>query len=42
MNNVWLQPGAESDELIGYLEGSGLDYDYDTCIMVSARHALRR
>jgi hypothetical protein len=42
MNNVWLQPGAESDELIGYLEGSGLDYDYDTCIMVSARHALHR
>ena len=42
MNNLWLQPGAESAELIDYLEGSGLDYDYDSCIMVSARHALRR
>ena len=42
MNNVWLQPGAESAELIDYLEQSGLDYDYDSCIMVSARHALRR
>ena len=42
MNNLWLQPGAESAELIDYLEGSGLDYDYDSCIMVSARHALHR
>jgi predicted CoA-binding protein len=42
MNNVWLQPGAESAELIDYLAGSGLDYDYDSCIMVSARHALQR
>lgn len=41
LNNVWLQPGAESSELIEFLEGSGLDYDYDSCIMVSARHALR-
>jgi predicted CoA-binding protein len=39
MNNIWLQPGAESDELVEYLESSGLDYDYDSCIMVSARHA---
>ena len=42
MNNVWLQPGAESTELIDYLAGSGLDYDFDSCIMVSARHALQR
>jgi predicted CoA-binding protein len=42
LNNVWLQPGAESAELIDYLEESGLDYDYDSCIMVSARHARRR
>jgi predicted CoA-binding protein len=40
LNNIWLQPGAESPELISYLERSGLDYDYDTCIMIRARYAL--
>lgn len=39
LNNIWLQPGAESRELISYLEGSGVDYDYDSCIMVRARYA---
>ncbi|MGI8513592.1 MAG: CoA-binding protein [Acidimicrobiia bacterium] len=39
LNNIWLQPGAESRELISFLEQSGLDYDYDSCIMVQARHA---
>lgn len=41
MNNLWLQPGAESPDLIDYLEDSGLDFDYESCIMVSARHALQ-
>ncbi|MGQ0847527.1 MAG: CoA-binding protein [Actinomycetota bacterium] len=40
--NIWLQPGAESLELIEYLEASGVDYEYDTCIMVKARHARAR
>lgn len=39
LNNIWLQPGAESRELISFLEESGLDYDHDSCIMVQARHA---
>jgi hypothetical protein len=38
LNNLWLQPGAESDELIAFLERSGVDYDYDSCIMVRARY----
>ncbi len=37
LDNVWLQPGAESAALIRQLEESGLAYDYDSCIMVSAR-----
>ena len=41
LNNIWLQPGAESGELVSYLENSGIDFDYDTCIMVRARQALR-
>lgn len=40
LNNIWLQPGAESRELISYLDQSGVDYDYDSCIMVRARRAL--
>jgi uncharacterized protein len=37
LDNVWLQPGAESADLIRQLEESGLAHDYDSCIMVSAR-----
>ena len=37
LDNVWLQPGAESAALIRQLEESGLAHDYDSCIMVSAR-----
>lgn len=40
--NVWMQPGAESPELIEYLEGQALDFTYDSCIMVRSRHALLR
>lgn len=39
LNNIWLQPGAESPELISFLERSGIDFDYDSCIMVRARYA---
>lgn len=38
-DNVWLQPGAESQELLEQLETSGLDYQVDACIMVRARTA---
>lgn len=37
LDNIWLQPGAESASLVERLEASGLDYDFDSCIMVSAR-----
>jgi predicted CoA-binding protein len=40
LNNLWLQPGAESSELVEFLARSGVDYDYDTCIMVRVRYAL--
>ena len=36
-DNVWLQPGAESPELLAKLEASGLRYIADSCIMVRAR-----
>lgn len=36
-DNVWLQPGAESQELLERLEASGLHYQVDACIMVRAR-----
>jgi predicted CoA-binding protein len=39
-NNIWVQPGAESVELIEYLESQGIDYTYDDCIMVRSRQAL--
>lgn len=40
--NIWMQPGAESPDLIEYLEGQPLDFTYDSCIMVRSRHALLR
>jgi len=35
--NVWLQPGAESPELINYLQDEGFEYLAAACIMVRAR-----
>ncbi len=32
--NVWIQPGAESDEVIEYLNAEGFNYLANTCIMV--------
>jgi predicted CoA-binding protein len=40
--NIWLQPGAESRELIAYLEKHDVPYLADACIMVSSRQLLRR
>lgn len=33
----WLQPGAESDELISYAESLGLNVIHDACAMVEKR-----
>jgi len=35
--NVWLQPGAESPELLRFLEENGFNYLAQTCIMVKSR-----
>lgn len=38
--NLWIQPGAESPELIDYLVAQGVDFTFDSCIMVRSRFAL--
>ena len=35
--NVWVQPGAESDEVIDYLDAEGFNYLANSCIMVRSR-----
>jgi predicted CoA-binding protein len=39
LSNIWLQPGAESPELIELLTNSGVDFTHDSCIMVRSRQA---
>lgn len=39
--NVWVQPGADSPDLLTLLGESGLEYLADACIMVRSRVALR-
>ncbi len=34
IENVWIQPGAESDELIAKLKQSGVNYVVNACVMV--------
>ncbi len=41
LDNIWLQPGAESDEALAFLEEHGFNYLARACIMVQARFALR-
>lgn len=36
-SNVWLQPGAESPEVMAYLSANGFNYLANTCIMVRSR-----
>jgi hypothetical protein len=36
----WLQPGAESPELIAYAESLGLTVIHDACVMVARRTLL--
>jgi predicted CoA-binding protein len=41
LKNVWLQPGAESPELLAFLQEQDLNYLANACIMVTSR-AQRR
>ncbi|HEY7817707.1 MAG TPA: CoA-binding protein [Vicinamibacteria bacterium] len=41
LRNIWLQPGAESPEILAFLQEHGLNYLANACIMVSSR-AQRR
>jgi predicted CoA-binding protein len=36
-DNFWLQPGAESDEILSFLEQSGKNYLANACVMVETR-----
>ena len=35
--NVWVQPGAASDEVVDYLDAEGFNYLVNACIMVRSR-----
>lgn len=37
LNNVWVQPGAESPEVMTYLNEHGFSYLANACIMVQSR-----
>lgn len=37
LKNVWLQPGAESPEVLEFLATRGFNYLANTCIMVESR-----
>lgn len=39
-DRIWVQPGAESPELLTVLQEEGADYLADACIMVRSRVAL--
>lgn len=41
IGNFWLQPGADSPDLIAYLEANGVTHLTDACIMISSRRMLR-
>lgn len=34
---VWVQPGAENQEVMAYLDDSGFEYEAKACIMVRSR-----
>lgn len=37
LENVWVQPGAESPEVMTYLQENGFNYLANSCIMVRSR-----
>ncbi len=41
LNNVWLQPGAESPESLAFLQEHGFNYLANACIMVQTRVGAR-
>ncbi|MHA1836040.1 MAG: CoA-binding protein, partial [Candidatus Odinarchaeia archaeon] len=36
IKKIWLQPGAESDEIISYCKKNNMDVVYGQCIMIEA------
>lgn len=42
LDNVWLQPGAESPEALAYLQQHGFNYLANACIMVESRYSKAR
>lgn len=36
-DNFWLQPGAESDEILSFLDSKGKTYLANACVMVETR-----
>lgn len=38
---VWIQPGAESEDVMAYLHENGFDYLANACIMVRSRKQVR-
>ena len=41
LNNVWLQPGAESPESLAFLQEHGFNYLANACIMIQTRAGAR-
>ncbi len=41
LNNVWLQPGAESPESLAFLQEHGFNYLANACIMIESRLTAR-
>ena len=41
LDNIWLQPGAESPESLAFLQEHGFNYLANACIMVESRYATR-
>lgn len=41
LDNLWLQPGAESPETLAFLQEHDFNYLANACIMVESRHAVR-
>ena len=41
LDNIWLQPGAESPESLAFLQEHGFNYLANACIMVESRLATR-
>lgn len=39
--NVWLQPGAESPDVLEFLQENGFNYLANACIMIESRLATR-